>query len=156
MTTLSDDVVARLKKWMPDVEIDHFPDAPDRYVWAKPRTGLLVGYEGSTFATDSDSISPLSLDRTDEIAVTVLVRSLRGPTGIEATLDRVRRALFGFTPPSGGSPLLPTTSKFVSETEGTWRFAMFFTTTTTITAHFEPADFLAGPPVEGDVTTGAS
>lgn len=154
--TLPDLAVARLRELVHGVDVDHFPDVPDRYPWAKARHSLLVGYEGSSFDTPSDTFAPSSTSETIELGVTVLVRSLRGPHGAQGLLARVRRALFGWRPPTGGSALIPTRSQFVSEDQGVWRFVIVFQTTTTVVAHLEPDAGASAPPLEADVTVGAS
>lgn len=148
---LSELAVARLRALVHGVDVDHFPDVPERYAWAKTRQTLLVGYEGSTYATPSETLAPSSTTETVELGVTVLVRSLRGPLGAPALIARVRRALFGWRPPTGGGALVPTRSQFVSEDQGVWRFVIVFQSATTVVAEDEPDDFIPGPSaVEAD------
>lgn len=152
--TLAELAVTRLRALVPDLDVDHFPDVPDRYAWAKARTTLLVGYEGSAFSAD-ESFAPRSATETVELGVTVLVRSLRGPQGAPAILARVRRALFGWRPASGGGALVPTRSQFVSEDQGLWRFVLFFQTARTVVAHHEPPEPTpARAAIDADLTVG--
>jgi hypothetical protein len=129
-------IKARLVAAFPAIEVEDFPDEPDQYVFVARDQKLLVAYERSTFGTDPESIAPLSLPRTPEFSVTVLVRSLRGPTGATQTIDDVIRALFGWRPTKddgsslGVGPLMPTKDELLGQDQGTWRFVISFTAST--------------------------
>lgn len=153
---LCEAIVLRLQERMPDFEVEHFPDAPDRFSWAGGREALLVGYEGSTFGS-VESLHPASASRTVDVSVTLIVRSLRGELGAMSSLEGVRRALFGWRPtlpdevtqeatPLGFTALAPTREGFVSEDQGIWRFVLTFSCTTVAVAETEP---LTGPPLQG-------
>lgn len=140
-------VVARLASEMPGWHADHFPDAPGRFQWAQRDRSLLVSYEGSTFGADPQSLAPEALDRTAQLGVTVLTRSLRGGYGMASALELVRRALFGWAPterddgvdvPFGWSRLVAIADQFVSEENGCWRFVVTFRTTSVVVAPVRP------------------
>lgn len=140
---LSEEVVERLRERLPDLRVDHFPDAPDRFEWAKADRMLLVSYGGSNYSTER-TMDPSSCERTPEIGVTILVRSLRGPAGAPAMIDRVRLAIHGWRPPSQGGRMYPTRDEFVSENQGVWRFVIRFTCSTLAVAHPDtPVEFPA-------------
>jgi Gp37 protein len=125
MEALTDAVVARLQAEMDGYTVDRFPDVPARYPWAGADKLLLVAYERSNYG-DAASLEPFYQDRTYELSVTVVVRSLRGPEGAGDTIDAVADALMGWSPPTGGTPLLLLRDEFVSEDQGTWRFVVAF------------------------------
>lgn len=160
-------VVDRLKLFMfPEFKVEHFPNAPDRYPFASAQRELLVTYERSSYG-EAESISPISVTRTPEITVTTLVRSLRGPQGVDTTLDRVRACLFGWRlqrrvqtagpgpsdpplvtwVPLGGTALVPTLESFHSEDQGVWRFVSAFRFTTPEVAYEPPIPTLADGPI---------
>lgn len=165
---ISQAVVDRLKLHLPTFKVEHFPDAPDRYPFTAQHQTLLVTYERSAFG-EPETLAPLSVMRTIELSVTTLVRSMRGAQGVQATLQRIRRALFGWRlarresvsgpgpsdPPTvswvplGGTPLLPIAENFVSEDNGVWRFVTAFRTAFPEVAFEPPVPVLA----EGPITT---
>jgi hypothetical protein len=155
-------VVDRLKAVMvPTYEVDHFPDAPDRYPFAAQSQTLLVAYERSTYG-DPLSAAPMHVMRDGEVTVTLVLRSLRGPTGVVETIQAVTRALFGWrvaqrveTPaedpedppvvtwvPLGSEPMVPTGDAFVGEKDGVWRWAVTFRVRTPVV---EDLPALTGP-----------
>jgi len=149
-------VVERLRQRLPAYEVDHFPDAPERYAWAGASQTLLVGYEGSQYGA-VESMVPMSAPRTVNISVTLVTRSLRGDLGAMSALEGVRRALFGWRPELtdeltqevmqlGFGPLAPTREGFVDEDQGLWRFVLSFSCTTVAVAEVEPIN---GPPLQG-------
>lgn len=163
MTTprLCNAVVERLRATMPGYKVDHFPDTPrDLLRFAGKSEALFVSYEGSV---DGEllSIDPLSADRTVELAVNIVVRSLVGPKGASETIEAVRGNLFGWQPTVTVPPvppaeeatieslgfmrLVPVRDGFVAEDNGTWRFVVVFRTTTVSVANAVDPN-LAGPP----------
>lgn len=127
---LADAVVARLTGEMPGYSVEHFPDLlPDRRTFAKVRTELLVACEGSTFGA-VESHDPLSTPETIKVSVSLLVRSLRGPKGAQQAITAIRNALFGWSTPLGGTPLVPTSVECLGADQGVWTFVSYFTTTT--------------------------
>lgn len=140
---LANAVVRRLEAQVPAMKTEHFPDAPERFIWAKAERSLLVTYEGATYGSDSRSLDPLSLERALDLGVTVITRGLRGKLGMANAIEDVRAALFGWSPteltdsaemPIGWSPLMPTAERFVGEDQGTWRVLISFRTTTVVVA----------------------
>lgn len=151
----AESIVARLKAEIPQFKVDHFPADIPKYAFAAQSQTLLVFYEGSTYAAPA-SLSPLASDRDVEFGVAVLVRSLRGATGAQVTIDRVRNALFGWRPtkdngegvqvPIGLSVFVPTKDECIGENQGIWRFDVFFSSKTIAVARTTP---LTGPPFKG-------
>lgn len=140
---LTDAVVERLKLQVPAMKAEHFPDAPERFVWSKADKSLLVTYEGATYSPEPQSFDPLSLERTMDLGVTVITRGLRGKLGMASAIEDVRAALFGWEPtervdgadvPMGWSRLMPTAERFVGEDQGSWRFIISFRTTMPVVA----------------------
>lgn len=141
LEAMADAIVARLEGAFPGRKVDHFPDIPDRKLFLKARSDMLVAHEGETFGA-VQSFEPFSCDRTVTVSVTLVVRSLRGPKGAQVTLDAIRRALFGFKTPLGGTPLAPTRIDCLGEDQGVWIFVSYFATTTVAVATTQP---LTGP-----------
>src|SRR6187402_1615009 len=134
---LTSAVVARLEQECEGLTAEHFPDAPDRFAWTKKEKSLLVSFEGGTYASESNSIDPYSMDRALELGVTVITRGLRGKLGMADALELVRKSLFGWEPTENGvvlgwARLLPTAERFVGEDQGVWRFVQLYRTTTTV------------------------
>lgn len=145
MDAIADAIVARLKARFQGWKVDRFPDVPARYPFLSAQRELLVSYEESNYG-EPESIWPASVPRTASFAVTILVRSLKGPNGAAATIDDVRKALFGWQAPQGGTPFVPTRDRFVSEDEGVWRFVVSFRTVIPTVAEVAELD---GPPLTG-------
>lgn len=150
---VQDAIVERLKAWpaFVDTNVDHFPDVPARYAFGAAGEELLVGYEGSQYA-GADAIVPVSQQRTVDFVVTVISRSLRGPSGVMQMIEDTRAALFGWKPITAGgatlgfTPMVLTKDQFIGEDEGIWRYAIYFQSTTTTVAS---ATELAGPAISG-------
>lgn len=146
-----DGIVARLQAWpaLADYKADHFPDVPERYSFGAYGEELLVSFDGSTYA-GAEAIAPRSQQRTVDFVVTIIARSLRGPTGVMQIIEDIRQALFGWAPtktdasPLGFTPMVMTKDQFIGEDEGIWRYAIVFQATTTVVAKL---DALTGPPI---------
>jgi hypothetical protein len=146
---LAESVVGRLRGQLPAWDVDHFPNAPERYSWAHANATLLVCFEASTYG-DVGSLSPQSTDRDVDISVTVLARSLHGTLSITSALDHVRQALFGWEPVDaegklGFGAMRPIRETFVSEEQGVWRFSALYRSAVPVVADIDP---LSGVPLE--------
>lgn len=134
---LADEVAARIALPSPvyapgDITVAVFPDVPPRRASVQRFAAVFVACDGSGFG-DVESFMPLSQSRTINIAVTLLVRSLRGPKGSSGILDLIREALLGWQPNDGllfGSPLTIQEERFVGEGEGIWQFVATYQTRT--------------------------
>ena len=101
--------------------VEAFPDKVERIKTANPRT-LFVSYEGSA---DTDAGQCVT-NRAVTWAVTLIVAGQYGKEGGLQSIDAVRAALTGWTPPQGGDPLMPIKDGFVDEDQGKWRFVVTF------------------------------
>ncbi len=150
--TLQQQAAARLKARMTDFEVQEFPDAVERFDWKADRT-LLVSFGDATYASAQQSMQPSSTDRTRELHVTILLRTLSGPLGVERTIDRIVSHLYGWTPEGGGTCFVPVRDQFQEENNGTWRFVVVFSQTKTLVAHIEDADLFPTDPATTTDTT---
>lgn len=141
---VGDAIVARLRAHLPHARCDHFPDAPDRYetLLAAPDT-VLVSFKGGTDSAPL-SLAPVHTEETIEWWVVLTCRSMRGPSGIAARTAEIRKALVGWRPPCGGTPMVPRSRELVDEMQGIWRYRMRFAHTVPRVAVMTP---LTGTPL---------
>lgn len=135
-------IVDRLKAEFVGWDVDAFPDAVDRYPFGSKSKALLVHPERSTYGAIM-SLDPYSKERTMQVTISIYVRSLRRADGAFGAMDRIRKALFGWSPalkpevdgepwePLGCTPLDPVSdTEFVAEDNGQWQFIATYQTTT--------------------------
>lgn len=124
-------IIERLKEKMPDVEVDSFPEEPDKYRLTHPNGALLVSYRGSRYGERGGTRtldSFVSTGRKVRIAVTVVSKSLKPrPTqyGLYQLLEGARLALSGQRP-AGCGPLYAVEDGFVNYLRGEWQFEVVF------------------------------
>lgn len=122
-------VIQRLREQLPDVEVESFPEEPDKYRLTHANGALLVSYRGSRYGDAPRTLdSTVGAGRQVRIAVTVIARSLKPrPTqyGIYQLLEGARLALSGQRP-AGCGPLYPVEDGFVNYLRGEWQFEVIF------------------------------
>nr|VFK17453.1 MAG: Gp37 protein [Candidatus Kentron sp. LPFa] len=133
---LEDAVLERLAARFPHLRVERYPDNPEGYHLKHPKGALLTRYAGSRYGAP-ESLGIIVQERRIDLEITLFLRSLHGKEGIGAVLEAVRRALTGFAPPAFGG-LIPRADGFQGEGNGKWRYAMDFSTTTTVVQAGEP------------------
>lgn len=133
------------------VEVTHFPDRPERYEM-RHRIGVaMVIYMGSTFGPIFD-IGHVAQERTLEFAVGLRIRDLGwafgGPPsgtspGAYQIVEATRRALLGFQPNTGCTPMKAVRERFIARDKqgGVWVYESTFSTRTVVVEEFQTPRF---------------
>mgnify|MGYP005862356355 FL=1 len=82
-------IVEKLKKDIPDLSVEPFPDNVKDYELIHPKGAVLVSYEGSNYTNPRLEQQA----RMIEFDVIVIVRNLRSHLGAYETLERVRQSV---------------------------------------------------------------
>lgn len=122
---LCEAIVERLKIRLPgSIAVEHFPDKPDNYDFEGRNAAALVLYNGSRFDTAGQR-GAQALAEEVQIEISLLVRSLRGPTGAYQLLHEIRTALHGQSL-AGCTGMRPESAELQSENEGVYQFQFKF------------------------------
>jgi hypothetical protein len=133
--TIEAAIVNQLNTQITEIEVAHFPDAPEAYRMTHRIGAALVRYEGGEYGKLIDSAAIVQ-ERTLKFEVTVMMRDLgwnvggpsRGATpGAYAVMEAVRLALTGYQVP-GCSKAYPMRERFVKRDKqgGVWIYAISF------------------------------
>lgn len=122
---VADAMVERLKQRLPGkVQVEHFPDQPEEYDFEGFDAAALVLWDGSTF----DQAGPSGEQGTREalrMAVALMVRSLRGPSGAYVLKHEIQTALHGFSF-AGTTGLRPIKADLERQGEGVFQYLLVF------------------------------
>lgn len=130
------------------IDVIHFPDNPDRYEM-RHRIGVaMVIYMGSEYGPILDTGHVIQ-ERTMEWEVGIRIRDLGwafgGPSsatspGAYTIVDLVRRALLGFQPDRGCTPMKAVHDRFLDRDKqgGVWVYMMRLSTRTVVVEEFQP------------------
>lgn len=127
-----DDYVARLAAGHPKLSVRATPDNPSSYALVHPVGEILVQYTSSDFAEPDNSGENYpgapEIDRPQRrrlnIQLTLVLRSLSGPTGTVMTLDDVRNTLKKFRPRHCLTQVYFLGEGFISEKQGIWQYGL--------------------------------
>jgi hypothetical protein len=133
--TIEAAIVNQLNTQITEIEVAHFPDAPEAYRMTHRIGAALVRYEGGEYGKLIDSAAIVQ-ERTLKFEVTVMMRDLGwnvgGPSsgatpGAYAVMEAVRLALTGYQVP-GCSKAYPMRERFVKRDKqgGVWIYAISF------------------------------
>jgi hypothetical protein len=133
--TIEAAIVNQLNTQITEIEVAHFPDAPEAYRMTHRIGAALVRYEGGEYGKLIDSAAIVQ-ERTLKFEVTVMMRDLGwnvgGPSsgatpGAYAVMEAVRLALTGYQVP-GCSRAYPMRERFVKRDKqgGVWIYAISF------------------------------
>lgn len=122
---ICDEVVAQLEIKLPGkVKVEHFPDKPAEYDFEGYDAAALVIYDGSRF--DKAGLAGAQGVREEvRLVVSLLVRTVRGPTGAYGLIHDIRSALHGAS--FGGSVgLKPVETELEREQDGVFQYRLVF------------------------------
>lgn len=139
IATVEADILQLLRAAFPVLEVEPFPDEPEKWVQRHRIASLLVGYVGSRYGSPED-VALMIQRREARFDITIKARAMNGPTGATSLVDQVRQALAGRT--AGGGKLRPTADKFVGRIGATWEYAVGFAIPLMA---IEDAEFTADP-----------
>lgn len=133
--TIEAALVSQLNSQITEIEVAHFPDAPEAYRMTHRIGAALVRYEGGEYGKLIDTAA-IAQERTLKFEITVMMRDLGwnvgGPSGgatpgAYAMMEAVRIALTGFQVP-GCDKAYPLRERFVKRDKqgGVWIYAMTF------------------------------
>lgn len=114
-------IVERLKVELAgSVKVEAFPNEPDKFDFANLSAAALIHYVGSKYAPRQ---GPAKTDqrRTQQFAIVLLARSLRGQGGAYMHLEDIRLALQGDSF-AGAGPAEIVRDELQSENDGVWRW----------------------------------
>lgn len=117
-----DAVVQRLRRELPQLQVEYFPERPDEYRLNHSRGALLVSYVGSRFSGSIDSWN-VAQPQQFRLTVTVVMRQLNGKGGALDALDVLRSVLVGFKPPDCKA-LIAVQDSFLGQVKGLWQYAL--------------------------------
>ena len=124
--TILAEVAAYLKEVMPSYSVDLHPGKLDMktYHLSHPIGTLLVSYQESEYDTTSD-MSMIAQRRLFKAKITIIARKLNGPDGTNDIVDKVGRALLGFTAVDC-EPAWLVKDQFIEESNGLWHHEIDF------------------------------
>lgn len=128
------------------VEVTHFPDRPEAYEMRHPIGVAMVVYMGSRYGIIRD-VGHVVHERTMEFEVGIRIRDLgwsfggppgNGTPGAYQVVDLSRRALLGFQPNHGCTPLRAINDRFVARDRqgGVWVYALRLSTRTVVVEEY--------------------
>ena len=117
--------IDRLKIELPGgIVIDHFPDKPEQFDFEGYDAAALVLYGGSRFSGEG-MLGAAGIDEAMRLVVSLLVRSLRGPSGAYELIHAVRVALQGASL-AGSKALFPVEADLESQNENVFQYRIVF------------------------------
>ncbi|KFK91933.1 Gp37 family protein [Serratia sp. Ag2] len=131
--------VERLRRKLPALHSDFFPENPDTFRLNHSLGALLVSYGSSDYGNQQD-IGAVLQPQTVKFTVTVVVRQLNGKGGAVDILDYVRQALGGWTPPNCRRRVWLIHDRFLGQVNGVWQYVLTFATETVFIQDVEPND----------------
>jgi len=149
-------IVSRLAESIDDIEVVHFPDAPEAYRLTHRSGAALVSYRGAKYGETRDS-GAIVQERTLKFGVNLLIRDLGWGLGANSSgssrgayqlLDAVRAALTGYRVP-GARKMYAAEENFLGRDRqgGVWMYSIIFALgTISIEQHMDrpPALFIKG------------
>ncbi|EAA5455473.1 hypothetical protein DQC86_22915 [Salmonella enterica subsp. enterica] len=127
--TIVDDVVQRLRRKIPSLQVEYFPEKPEEFRLNHPTGAVLVSYISSKYDKPDDTCAVVQ-PQTVTLCATVIMRQLNGRGGAVAVLELVRRALGGWRPANCHRPVRLKQDTFIGEVAGLWQYALEFVTDT--------------------------
>ncbi len=121
-------IISRLHEKLPEVKIIGFPDNPDKYTWTNATGEILVNFQGAGFSDPIDPMQPIQIEE-DEFLLNISIKGLRTHSGAYAYIERVMRALTGYSipgQPSSCLPLRPKNIRFRNQRAGIWTYGFLF------------------------------
>lgn len=115
-------VLDELRRRIPQLQVEYFPEQPDDYRLNHAVGALLVSYVGSRFQGSIDSWH-VAQPQQFRLTVTVVMRQLNGKGGALDALDALRASLVGFSPPDCQS-LVAVQESFLGQVKGLWQYAL--------------------------------
>lgn len=115
-------LVGRLAAALPDIQVEAYPERPEKYVLKHARGAALIGYGRSVYG-DPQAPDVIVQLRQMEFDITILARNLRSHGGAYGYLDAARVALAGWRP-AGARKVVPVRDRFIGVKDGVWRYAL--------------------------------
>lgn len=123
-----DDVRAKLRDKLPDIEVDLFPDHPSSYRFIHPKGAVLIGYAGSDYEMPDDT-QAIVQTRKPILSLTIFGRGVHHDAGAIALLDRVRHAIAGHKPKHCNKIHL-VSERYLNQDGGAWQYELKIRTET--------------------------
>lgn len=132
-------VVARLRAALtidgqlhPVVDVEPWPDNPERYKMVHPRGAVLIMYRGAKFDENATARQIVEFDARFEIGL--LSKTLRAPavavaagepdTGVYTLLDKSRGAFLGWQPEGAANITRLVAESYEAYREGVWSYSL--------------------------------
>ena len=116
----------------PKVDVERWPDNPDRYKMMHPRGAVLVMYQGAKFDETATARQLIEFDARFEIGL--LSKTLRAPvvgidanepdTGVYTLLDQCRAAFLGWQPEGAANTVRLVAESYEGYREGVWQYSL--------------------------------
>lgn len=163
-----DAVVLRLRKKLPALQVEYFPEKPADYHLTHPHGAVLVNYVSSTFGSVEDlgtvlqpqahplgslllshanpkfavmdDLGAVLQPQTIMLSATIVLQQLNGRYGAVDILDAVRQALGGFVPPNCCRRIWLVRDQFLGEVGGFWQYVIDFSTESLFIEDCDSAD----------------
>lgn len=116
------DVRSKVRKELPDIEVDLFPDNPNSYRFMHPKGVVLIGYAGSDYEMTDDTFGIVQT-RKLTFSLTVIGRGVHNDAGAVALLDRVRLVITGCKPKHCNKIHLMA-EKYLHQDGGAWQYEL--------------------------------
>lgn len=122
------DIQKHLQHQLKNTKVEIYPQNPKNWRFQNAGNAVLIGFNQANFA-NSIATDLMVQERTIELELIIIARSLHNELGALAVLDDVRQKIIGFKPVNA-QPIAINSESFLLEEAGAWFYKLNIQTQT--------------------------